>query len=256
MTKQMDIEQLQAEHFDQLASLYSSHYGDKWSLQYRDDFINAALFDDIDLKGAQVLDAMCGSGEMTGFLLSRRAEVTAVDISAKEIAQLESRFANFSQHCQAKCASILNTGLENDQFDCAVVVGGFHHLHPNVEDAISEIHRILKPGGKLVFVEPHKGSFADMFRTLWYRFDKYFADNEAAIDIKYLKQQFAQQFSFKKEVYRGNLAYLLVVNSMIFRIPLWLKRYYSRPLFWIERLIAKIQTQKSSCFVICQWVKK
>ena len=41
-------------------------------------------------------------------------------------------------------------------FDCVAVVGGLHHIHPNVKAAVREIHRVLKPGGHFCFMEPHK----------------------------------------------------------------------------------------------------
>jgi hypothetical protein len=96
----------------------------------------------------------------------------------------------------------------------------------------------------------------DYARKLWYRYDSLFAENEDSIDLEALKTQFAAQFRFVKERYRGGLAYLLVFNSLIFRIPLWLKRVYSPPLLWLESALQWTNAGKrSSCFVICRWMK-
>src|SRR5262249_53337800 len=156
---------------------------------------------------------------------------------------------------QAVCASILDTGLESNSFDTVVIVGGLHHLHPNVNAAISEIHRILKPGGYLCFCEPHKSSFPDLIRQRWYPYDSLFADNEEAINLRAMKREFSSCFSFIREKYLGNFAYLLVLNSMIFRIPLRLKHFYTTPLLFFESLISPIQGRFLSCFVVCQWRK-
>jgi SAM-dependent methyltransferase len=129
-------------------------------------------------------------------------------------------------------------------------------MHPNVDGAIDEIHCILRPGGYLCFVEPHKGSFPDLIRRWWYKRDHLFADNEEAIDLSEMKRKFASKFTFNRERYLGNVAYLLVMNSLIFRIPLKLKPFYTTPLLFIESLINPFQGKLSSCFVACQWRKK
>ena len=73
-----------------------------------------------------------------------------------------------------------------------------------MKQAIREIHRVLKPGGYLCFMEPHSGSIADIVRRVWYRFDQLFADNEASIDIARIKNDFGDRFELKKAKYHGN----------------------------------------------------
>jgi len=221
----MEAEELQQLHYDRIAAKYEQHYGDECSQRYRQRFIYEPMFEGINLKGARVLDAMCGSGQTTEYLLARGAHVTGLDISPNEI-------ASFRQHwpeCEAVCGSIFDSGLEDNAFDCAVVIGGLHHLHPRLNDAVRELSRLLKPGGHFCFAEPHKGSLPDVIREFWYKRDSLFADNEAAIDVNAMREEFPSQFDFNKEMYLGNVGYLLVLNSMVFRIPLRLKPYYTPP---------------------------
>ena len=251
MKKWHNIEQLQQHHFDSIASEYAKHYGDVWSQAYRYRFINDPMLGDVPLHKHKVMDALCGSGETTGYLLERGAFVTGVDISQDEMRYFGERWPN----CTAKCASIFSTYMESDSYDCIVVVGGLHHLHPNLFKAIDEIYRMLKPGGYFCFMEPHKGSLPDVARRFWYKCDHLVAKNEAAIDLELLKREFASKFKFIKEHYKGNIAYLLVLNSMIFRIPFRLKALYSPLLIRLESIIEKTQGKLLSCFVICQWQK-
>jgi SAM-dependent methyltransferase len=246
-----DAGRLQQEHFDSIASEYAAAYGDPWSQVYRRRFINEPMLGDLDLSGAQVIDAMCGSGETTGFLLEKGSRVTGVDISQQEMAVFRDRFPS----CVTRCTSILSTDFESNAYDCVVVVGGLHHLHPHVPDALQEIHRLLRPGGYFCFAEPYRGSAPDFGRRLWYRADRLFAANEAAIDLEGLKEQWASRFDFIKEEYKGNIAYLLVLNSMIFRVPPRVKALYSPLLIRAESVIEKIQGRFLSCFVVCQWRK-
>lgn len=244
--------QVQMAHYDRIADQYQEHYGDSYSLQYRLRFINKPLFAGIDLEGRDVLEAMCGSGHTTEYLLSRGARVTGLDVSTKEVRAFQRRWPD----CSSVCASILESGLPDNHFDCVAVIGGLHHLHPHLGEAVHEIHRTLKPGGYLCFAEPHKQSLPDLVRSYWYKHDRLFADNEASIDLEGLKKEFSKHFSFTTESYRGNIAYLLVLNSMVFRVPTVLKRLYSPALLDIESLIERIQGRLTSCFVVSQWQKK
>src|SRR4029079_13137889 len=74
-------ELLQQEHYDRIAADYEAHYSDEWSVEYRRRFIYEPMFDGLNLADMQVLDAMCGSGQTTRFLLTRGASVTGLDIS-------------------------------------------------------------------------------------------------------------------------------------------------------------------------------
>jgi len=245
-------EEAQKAHYDRITAKYEIHYGDPCSLAYRERFINEPMFRGLDLNGREVLEALCGSGMTTQSLLSRGARVTGLDISNEAIASFRRRWPE----CAVAHTSIIRSDLPSESFDAVVVVGGLHHLQPNVSEAVAEIHRLLRPGGAFCFYEPHTGSLPDLFRRIWYRLDSGFADNEAAIDVDGLKKEFADRFDFAVEDYGGNLSFLFVYNSLVFRIPLAWKRYYSPVLLELEAMIGALQGKLLSCSVVGQWRKK
>ena len=242
----------QQAHYDEIAADYEAHYSDEWSLAYRREFIYEPMFAGLDLSGVKILDAMCGSGQTTEYLLARGAEVIGLDISNEVIDAFRARWTGV----HAVKRSLLDSGLPAASFDCVVVVGGLHHIHPNLDLAMQEIHRVLKPGGYLCFMEPHTGSLPDLIRRVWYKFDRYFSDNEEAIDMNALQNDFAERFELRKANYLGNLAFLLVLNSLIFRVPLWAKKFYSPLLMKLEAKIHRFQCKLTSCFVVAQWQKR
>src|SRR2546423_1421855 len=246
------IERLQRLHFEKIGASYRAQYGDYYSQAYRSRFINAPLCEGVDVSSKRVLEAMCGNGQTTEFLLAKGAQVTGLDFAPEQIESFKTRWPD----CDAHCASIFDTRLESSSFDAVVVVGGLHHLQPRVVDAVYEIHRILTSGGVFCFAEPYKGSLPDSIRTQWYKRDSMFAANEAAIDLATLKEQCASRFLFQQETYLGGLAYLLVLNSMVCRIPPGWKRHYAPWVLKLEALTTPLSARWNSCFVVCQWQKR
>lgn len=245
-------EDAQRAQYNAQIDAYDAHYDDPWSRRYRDEFFHAPLLAGLDLRGRRVLDAMSGSGLSIPSLLARGARVTGLDVSDTAISVMRQRWPSID----AVCASITRSGLPDATFDVALVVGGLHHLHPHVDDALAEIHRLLVPGGTFCFMEPHTGSLPDVFRRLWYRYDRLFVDNEAAIDLGALRQRFADRFTVVREIFGGGPAFLLVFNSMVFRIPLRAKPWYSGALLRLEARLARWQTPRTACYAVCQWRKR
>jgi len=245
-------EQLQKQHYDHIAAEYEAHYSDASSSEYRRRFIYDPMFAGMNLAGMRVLDAMCGSGQTTDYLLARDAIVTGLDISTEVIDSFKVRWPA----CRAKQRSLLSSGFADGSFDCVTVVGGLHHIHPNLSGAVQEIHRILKPGGYFCFMEPHSGSLPDIVRRFWYKHDHFFSDNEASIDLDSVQEEFSSRFVPSRVTYLGNIAFLLVLNSLIFRIPVRVKPLYSTALMALESAISKLQGKLTSCFVIAQWQKQ
>jgi SAM-dependent methyltransferase len=245
-------ESQQRDHYDAIFSDYEKHYDDPSSHRYRNEFVYDPLFEGVDLNDARVLEAMCGSGQATRYVTERGARVVGLDISNQAIASYRNRWKDAT----AVCGSILESGFPSESFDCVVVIGGLHHLHPNVDAAVREIARVLRPGGHFCFVEPHAGSLPDLFRKVWYKHDRYFADNEASVDVSELASAHAIPFESVREMFFGGIAWLLVVNSLVFRIPHQLKPYYTPPLLAVERWTKPLQTRRMSCMAACHWIKR
>ncbi len=247
-----DIAARQRQHYDIIGRGYEAHYADLWSRRYRDRFISQPLTRGVELRNRTVLDAMCGSGELVQYLVGEGANVTGLDVSPTVVQLMHKKVPA----ARAVAGSIFDSGLDDESFDVVTVVGGLHHVQPRAQDAIVEIHRILRPGGWFVFAEPHAGSVFDLLRKAWYRVDPFFEPNEKAVDVQRLMADNVDRFEFVRTRYGGNLGYLLVFNSMVFRVPHWLKRAYAPALLVIEGLIEPIQGRRTSCMVRSQWRKR
>jgi SAM-dependent methyltransferase len=92
-----------------------------------------------DMHGKEILDFGAGGGLVTAEIRSKVSPHTVgIDVRpyGDGIIQYDGRHAPFA----------------NDSFDCIVVTNVFHH-EKNNQQCLDEVHRLLKPGGKLIVVE-------------------------------------------------------------------------------------------------------
>ena len=250
---QYEHERDQKKLFDDFVSAFEEHYNDDFTRAYKNNFIYPWLMGDLPLKGGSALDAMCGNGQVVEYLLGRGARVSGLDISKVAMDSFRHRWPG----ARAVEGSILSPDLEYGSFDLVVIIGGLHHLHPHVHQAVGVIHKLLKPRGWFCFMEPHSGSVWDLPRKIWYRLDRsLFASNEASIDLLQLESEHAADFKVVKRAFAGSLGYLLVLNSMIFRLPMGLKKSIAKPLMRLEAVLQPRLGRRSACFSLSVWQKK
>ncbi|MCB0331716.1 MAG: class I SAM-dependent methyltransferase [Bdellovibrionales bacterium] len=98
------------------------------------------------IQGAVVLDLGCGPGFWAVELAKRGAVVTAADLTerALELTGMRSQIFNAPISIQLENAEQLS--FERETFSHVNCQGVIHHT-PNTEACVSEIARILKPGG-------------------------------------------------------------------------------------------------------------
>lgn len=118
-----------------------------------------------DVRGKHVLDYGCGSGTATFKALEDGASrVSAFDISEAELrtARQRAEALGVSDKVDFFVGDAHDLDLPDDSFDVIVGVAILHHL--DLEAALREIHRLLKPDGRALFSEPQ---LANPLLKLW-----------------------------------------------------------------------------------------
>lgn len=100
-----------------------------------------------EFKNKKVLEIGCGMGLMSSLWAKAGAEVTAVDLNPVAIEQTKNRFKTFDLKGQIQQEDGNRLSLDSNSFDYVYSWGVLHHS-PNLELSISEMMRVLKPGGK------------------------------------------------------------------------------------------------------------
>ena len=97
-----------------------------------------------------VLEIGCGTGLFTKRVNElTNSKVTAIDISETLISIAKTKVPS----CKFMRMDAMNMIFQPNLFDVVYGSSILHHLH--IETALNEIHRVLKPAGKIVFAEPN-----------------------------------------------------------------------------------------------------
>ena len=104
-------------------------------------------------SGMTVLELGCGVGYFTRELARSGADIVAIDVSPEllEIAKANCSAPNVRYEIQ----NAYQLTYPNAAFDSVIGSSVLHHLE--IEQALREIYRVLKPGGTICFTEPKIG---------------------------------------------------------------------------------------------------
>ncbi len=106
-----------------------------------------------DLMGKRVMEIGLGYGTLGGVIVDRGARYTGVDISPGPVGMMQHRIAlaGRAAECDARQASALDLPFADGEFDLVCSIGCLHHTG-DLARAITEVRRVIKPGGVAVIM--------------------------------------------------------------------------------------------------------
>ena len=157
MTKEINEASLrQQKHYDQIAGQYVggrraapayTAFLDVWAQHLLKPWIESKS---ADARAHDVaIDPMCGHGNLAPYLLAHCGRLILNDISQSMLDHMEPDLRTRAEVLAA--SDVCHLQVESATADVVVISGGLHHVFSNLDDALREIHRVLKPGG-LFFV--------------------------------------------------------------------------------------------------------
>jgi SAM-dependent methyltransferase len=215
----------QKQHYTEIHDAYEAHYYDAPSMEYRSRFIYRWLFEGVDFSNATVADLACGSGYNSLALKQRFGGVRTVGFDISEPACASYRRTTGGD---AHVVDLTRPAAISGSYDAAIVVGGLHHCVVDLAQTLRNIAAMIKPGGYFLMMEPSADFALNIVRDKWYAADKYFdAPTEEALSHDTILKQAGPYFEGEAVRYFGGLAYFLILNSLIMRVPL-----AAKPILW------------------------
>lgn len=146
-TKFTDAETGSREFFDRIER---HRYEKEWHIPSAAEFTGA--------KGLRVLEIGCGVGT-DGLQFARAGAIyTGVDLTDAAIELARKNFASAGLPGEFQVADAERLDFPNESFDIVYSHGVLHHT-PDIQAAVKEVHRVLKPGGRAIVMLYHRGSY-------------------------------------------------------------------------------------------------
>lgn len=102
--------------------------------------------------GQRALEVGCGTGVFLEAAATTGADIVALDLSADLLAQARARVAAAGT-VRLSLGNAEQMPFRDSSFDAVYGSSILHHL--NIDAALAEVHRVLRPGGRIVFAEPN-----------------------------------------------------------------------------------------------------
>lgn len=125
-------------------------YEKEWHIPAAANFANT--------RGLKVLEIGCGLGTDGAQFAKAGADYTGVDLTNAAIELARKRFELFGLTGKFQVADAENLDFPDESFDVVYSHGVLHHT-PDIDAAVQEIHRVLKPGGRAIVMLYHRGSY-------------------------------------------------------------------------------------------------
>ena len=140
-----------AAEYDAMADRYDAHNASSGANAYHERPATIRLLGDV--AGLRVLEAGCGSGPLTEWLVAHGADVTAFDVSPGMVELVRTRMGNRARIHVADLARPL-AFVPDSSVDLVVASLVLHYIR-DWQGPLGEFYRVLRPSGSVVFSTHH-----------------------------------------------------------------------------------------------------
>lgn len=137
-----------ARRYDLLNHILSVNIDKRWRR-----LVSEKLQGTLDDENAIVLDVACGTGDLSIELRSKaKARVVGTDFCRPMLAIAKTKTSDLGYAIPYVEGDALGLSFADESFDAVTIAFGLRNL-ASVQDGLTELHRILKKGGKLAILE-------------------------------------------------------------------------------------------------------
>jgi demethylmenaquinone methyltransferase/2-methoxy-6-polyprenyl-1,4-benzoquinol methylase len=137
-----------ARRYDLLNHILSANIDKRWRR-----LVSEKLRNVLDDEKAIVLDVACGTGDLSIELQSKaKARIVGTDFCRPMLTIAKTKTADLGFSVPYVEGDALGLSFADESFDAVTIAFGLRNL-ANFQDGLTELHRILKKGGKLAILE-------------------------------------------------------------------------------------------------------
>jgi SAM-dependent methyltransferase len=154
-------------HFVQAFTDERDFFSKYREFRYRTEWHIPAFASFAHARGQRVLEIGCGNGADGAMFASQGAQYVGVDLTPEAVNATKRHFAAEGLDGQFRLENAEQLSFPDGSFDIVYSFGVLHHTEAP-HRAVSEVHRVLKPGGIALVMLYHRRSFNYYVRILGY----------------------------------------------------------------------------------------
>lgn len=176
MENKLSRKNIVKEHFSKRSEYWDSLYDDsnqkqnftRFELKRRKEIVFDFISKLDNNKDITALDLGCGAGQYLLGLLDLGIKSYGADISKDMLMISREKLlkANLNNH-NLICADCYSVPLPSNKFDVIICIGVLEYLNKE-ENALSEMKRMLKPGGRLIVTLPNFYKLRNLINPYYY----------------------------------------------------------------------------------------
>ena len=143
-------------------------YEEKRNFRYSLQDYMQDVFRFADFSGKSVLEIGCGSGIDSSEFARSGAIVTSTDLTRGSVELTRDLLKQSNLPVRVIQCDAKTLPFKNEAFDCVYSFGVLHHF-PEIETALAEIYRVLKPGGRVMAMLYHQDSLLYAYSIIYLR---------------------------------------------------------------------------------------
>lgn len=159
-----------------------------------------------------VLDLGCGTGSAGAALKRSGARVIGADLAVPCL-RVAARRLDGVVRCDAA-----RLPFADGTFDAIVSRGALHHMQ-DAPAVLRDAARVLKPGGRALFLDPRAFSWLEPVKQMIRRRDASFTDDHHAFEVKEYARLIGEAFEVEEVSTHYPLAILVTVGLDLFPLP-------------------------------------
>lgn len=168
--------------------IFKPSYATDKRLERRADYIISQFRSTQDID---VLELGCGMGIMANMIAGKiKTKFLGVDLCEPFIAAARKNFSTPNLSFEVMDFNKAEDFLHR-KFDYIIGNGILHHLYHNLDSALVNIRKLLKPGGKMIFLEPniYNPYVSLIFKNSYFRKKAALEPTEMAFSKKFITQK-------------------------------------------------------------------
>lgn len=167
------------EHFSKTAAVWrdkiykskaKQRFFEYFDKQYRFDYTVGMV--PKTASGQRALDMGCGAGQLIPILTELGYQVSAIDISENMVELTKKLCREYNVNTEAKVGDCENLDYPDNSFDVYVAMGVIEYMDTD-EVMLSEVKRMLRPGGIAIITIRSKLSIHVKWRTFYRKYIEY-----------------------------------------------------------------------------------